>query len=271
MKCNTQMYSCKSAVTLYWRRREMKCTSGHLQGSGYLFFFSLQDGLWGETDWDDVGWATAGDWCNVTSWRELRTLAGAAVIVSVLGAELASSVGEAAGSSSCATEALGMKASEGEKNEYRNLAKKLSCRRSYSLFKAMLGNLLAVTNDSEWILPPNWLKLSISKVIQSCSAKLNTAQLCLLTRLVCISIPTGYQQDEVDELASYCSLFLCRTLILHSFWQYLTLQFGFSKLLPKEGTIRCSSLSPFLLLVKKLCKRGCIFGWKPVELIIKFK
>lgn len=35
---------------------------------------------------------------------------------------------------------------------------------------------------------PNWLKLSISKVIQSCSAKLNTAQLCLLTQLVCISI-----------------------------------------------------------------------------------
>lgn len=41
MKCNTQMYSCKSAVTLYWRRREMKCTSGHLQGSGYRFFFFL--------------------------------------------------------------------------------------------------------------------------------------------------------------------------------------------------------------------------------------
>lgn len=153
-----------------------------------VFFFSLQDGLWGETDWDDVGWATAGDWCNVTSWRELRTLAGAAVIVSVLGAELASSVGEAAGSSSCAAEALGMKAREEKKNEYRNSAKKLSCRCSYSLFKAMLGNLLAAANDSEWKLPPNWLKLSISKVIQSCSAKLNTAQLCLLTRLVCISI-----------------------------------------------------------------------------------
>lgn len=75
-----------------------------------------------------------------------------------------------------------------KKNEYRNSAKKLSCRRSYSLFKAMLGNLLAAANDSEWKLPPNWLKLSISKVIQSCSAKLNTAQLCLLTRLVCISI-----------------------------------------------------------------------------------
>lgn len=121
----------------------------------------------------------------------------------------------------------------------------------------MLGNLLAAANDSEWKLPPNWLKLSISKVIQSCSAKLNTAQLCLLTRLVCISI---IPQDEVDELASYCSLFLCRTLILHSFWQYLTLQFGFSEPLPKEGTIRCSSLSPFLLPIKKLCKRGCIFG-----------
>lgn len=52
----------------------------------------------------------------------------------------------------------------------------------------MLGNLLDAANDSEWKLPPNWLKLSISKVIQSCSAKLNTAQLCLLTQFVCISI-----------------------------------------------------------------------------------
>lgn len=39
MKCNTQMYSCKSAVTLYWRRGEMKCTSGHLQG-GWIEMFN---------------------------------------------------------------------------------------------------------------------------------------------------------------------------------------------------------------------------------------
>lgn len=49
-----------------------------------------------------------------TSWCELSTLAGAVVVVSVLGAELGASVGEAAGPSSCATEALGMKAGIGE-------------------------------------------------------------------------------------------------------------------------------------------------------------
>ncbi len=34
MKCNTQMQSCESAVTLYWRTEKMKCTSGHLQEPG---------------------------------------------------------------------------------------------------------------------------------------------------------------------------------------------------------------------------------------------
>lgn len=34
MKCNIQSNSCKSAVTLYWRRGKMKCTWGHLQGGG---------------------------------------------------------------------------------------------------------------------------------------------------------------------------------------------------------------------------------------------
>lgn len=45
-----------------------------------------------------------------TSGRELRALAGAAVIVSVLGAERGAGVGEAAGPTRCATEALGVKA-----------------------------------------------------------------------------------------------------------------------------------------------------------------
>lgn len=45
-----------------------------------------------------------------TSGCELRTLAGAAVVVSVLGAELCARVGEAADPPGCAPEALGMKA-----------------------------------------------------------------------------------------------------------------------------------------------------------------
>lgn len=46
----------------------------------------------------------------VTSWCELRTLAGAAVVVSVFGAELASRVGEAAGFAGGATEPLNVEA-----------------------------------------------------------------------------------------------------------------------------------------------------------------
>lgn len=45
-----------------------------------------------------------------TSRGELGTLAGAAVIVSVLGAEWGASVGEAACSSCCATKVLGVNA-----------------------------------------------------------------------------------------------------------------------------------------------------------------
>lgn len=61
-----------------------------------------------------------------TSRRELSALAGAAVVISVLGAELGASVGEAASPSSCATEALGVKAGFGwvEKNEFPPKKKK---------------------------------------------------------------------------------------------------------------------------------------------------
>lgn len=48
-----------------------------------------------------------------TSRCELGALAGAAVIVSVLGAELGAGVGEAARPAGCATEVLGMKAGLG--------------------------------------------------------------------------------------------------------------------------------------------------------------
>lgn len=48
-----------------------------------------------------------------TSRCQLGALAGAAVVVSVLGAELGAGVGEAAGPSSCATEVLGMEAGFG--------------------------------------------------------------------------------------------------------------------------------------------------------------
>lgn len=48
-----------------------------------------------------------------TSSCELGALAGAAVIVSVLGAELGAGVGEAACPSSCATKVLGVKAGLG--------------------------------------------------------------------------------------------------------------------------------------------------------------
>lgn len=44
-----------------------------------------------------------------TSRRKLGALAGAAVVVSVLGAKLGASMGEATGASCCATEALSMK------------------------------------------------------------------------------------------------------------------------------------------------------------------
>lgn len=57
----------------------------------------------------------SGSWGMLrTSRCELSALAGAAVIVSVLGAELGASVGEAAGPSCSATKALGMKAGWGE-------------------------------------------------------------------------------------------------------------------------------------------------------------
>lgn len=48
---------------------------------------------------------------------ELCTLAGAVVVISVLGAELGASVGEAAGPSCCATETLDMNAAFAEKLE----------------------------------------------------------------------------------------------------------------------------------------------------------
>lgn len=50
-----------------------------------------------------------------TSRCQLCTLAGAAVVVSVLGAELGASVGEAAGPSRCAAEAFSMKTKFGRK------------------------------------------------------------------------------------------------------------------------------------------------------------
>ena len=52
----------------------------------------------------------------VTSRCKLGALAGAAVIVSVLGAKLGAGVGEAAGPSSCAAEVLGVKAGMEERN-----------------------------------------------------------------------------------------------------------------------------------------------------------
>lgn len=58
-----------------------------------------------------VRWVRSRSWGMLcTSRCELSALAGAAVIVSVLGAELGASVGEAARPSCSATEALGMKA-----------------------------------------------------------------------------------------------------------------------------------------------------------------
>lgn len=57
-----------------------------------------------------------------TSRCELSALAGAAVVVSVLGAELGASVGEAARPSSCATEALDVKAGFlGEQSKSKDL------------------------------------------------------------------------------------------------------------------------------------------------------
>lgn len=52
-----------------------------------------------------------------TSRCELGALAGAAVVVSVLGAELGAGVGEAAGPSGRAAEALGVKAGSGGAKE----------------------------------------------------------------------------------------------------------------------------------------------------------
>lgn len=73
-----------------------------------------------------------------TSRCKLRTLAGAAVVVSVLGAELGASVGEAAGASCCATEAFGVKAGFGGREQKRTAKnfsklkkKRLRCGRFY--------------------------------------------------------------------------------------------------------------------------------------------
>ena len=71
------------------------------KGGGYI---CLTRRVTGETQTGTSGGRTC------TSGRQLGTLAGALVVVSVLGAELGARVGEAAGPSGCAAEALGVQA-----------------------------------------------------------------------------------------------------------------------------------------------------------------